>query len=186
MIIIENFLTPEVLSITEEIKKNYKSQDNKRLGWTNATWDPYLFGPSALTFVIPIPELDEYLLPLFEKADPIFKGAKLDTQFCLWGKGSTIPFHNDNHVAFAATVYLNEQWSIEDGGLFLWKDHNTNELLVVNPEYNICVINNLHESHHVSIVNYGAKELRMTLQIWAHVSHVDNNTPLALDVFKYE
>jgi len=186
MLIIENFLTPEALSIAEDIKNNFYKLETRKLGWTNATWDPYLFGPSALTFVVPIPELDEHLLPLFEKADPIFKGAKIDSQFCVWGKGSTIPFHNDNHVAFAATVYLNESWEIEDGGLFLWKDLNTNELLVANPKYNLCVINNLHEPHHVSVVSYGAKQFRMTLQIWAHVNHEGDNLPLDLDIFKYE
>jgi len=186
MIIVDNFLTPEVIDIVEDIKKNFNSKDKKRLGWTNSVWDEYLYSSSALTFVTPASELDKYLLPLFEKADPMFKNAQIDTQFCLWGKGSTIPFHNDSHVAFAATVYLNEKWNIEDGGLFLWRDNNTNELLVVNPEYNICVINNLRESHHVSVVSYGAKQFRMTLQIWAHVSDDTKDVPTDTTAFNYE
>jgi hypothetical protein len=186
MIVINNFLTAEALSIVDDIKKNISDKEKKRLGWTNAVWDEYLHGPSALTFVVPIPELDKYLLPLFEKADPIFKNAKIDTQFCLWGKGSTIPFHNDSHVSFAATVYLNEKWEVEDGGLFLWKDINTNELLVVNPEYNVCVINNLHELHHVSVVSYGAKQFRMTLQIWASASEDAKDVPMGNATFNYE
>jgi hypothetical protein len=184
MIIVENFLTPEAISIVEEVKRTYNSKENKRLGWTNAVWDPYLHGPSALTFVMPMPELDKHLKPLFEKADPIFKDTIIDTQFCIWGKGSTIPFHNDSHVAFAATVYLNDEWNVEDGGLFLWRDHNTDELLVVNPEYNVCVINNLHELHHVSVVSYGAMQYRMTLQIWANFK--ENDVPIGTDVFNYE
>lgn len=186
MIILENFLTPEAISIVNDIKKNCQDKEKKRLGWTNAIWDEYLHSPSALTFVIPVPELDKILLPLFQKADPMFKDAVIDTQFCLWGKGSTIPFHNDSHVSFAATVYLNEKWPIEDGGLFLWKDNNTNELLVVSPEYNVCVINNLHEAHHVSVVSYAAKQYRMTLQIWASVRGDANDIPLGTNVFNYE
>jgi Rps23 Pro-64 3,4-dihydroxylase Tpa1-like proline 4-hydroxylase len=184
MIIVENFLTSEAINIVEDIKKSYNSKEQKRLGWTNATWDPYLHGPSALTYVIPIPELDKHLKPIFEEIDPAFKDAVIDTQFCIWGKGSTIPFHNDSHVAFAATVYLNEKWAVEDGGLFLWRDQITNELLVVSPEYNTGVINNLHELHHVSVVSYGATQYRMTLQIWAHFK--ENDVPIGSNIFNYE
>jgi hypothetical protein len=185
MIVINNFLTPEAISIVDVIKKNLYNKEQKMLGWTNTIWDEYLYGPSALIFVVPTPELDKHILPLFEKADPIFKNARIDTQFCVWGKGSTIPFHNDSHVAFAATVYLNEKWEVEDGGLFLWRDINTNELLVVSPEYNVCVINNLHESHHVSVVSHGAKQFRMTLQIWAHVGDDAKDVPIDNNTFNY-
>jgi Rps23 Pro-64 3,4-dihydroxylase Tpa1-like proline 4-hydroxylase len=186
MIVISNFLTPEIITIVDNIKKNFNSKETKMLGWTNAIWDENLYRSSALTFVVPVPELDNYLQPLFEKADPIFKNARIDTQFCLWGKGSTIPFHNDSHVAFAATVYLNEKWDVEDGGLFLWRDSNTGELLVVSPEYNVCVINNLRELHHVSVVSYGAKQFRMTLQIWAHVKDDTKDVPPEANTFIYE
>lgn len=186
MIIIENFLNSEVLDIVNDIKNTYNNKSSaKRLGWTNTVWDPYLYGSSALTFVVPIPELDEHLAPLFEKADPTFKNCKIDTQFCVWGKGSTIPFHNDQHVKFAATVYLNDEWKIEDGGLFLWKDSGSNELLVVSPEFNVCVINNLHEPHHVSVVSYTSTQLRMTLQIWAHSDENANDVPVDNNVFNY-
>jgi hypothetical protein len=184
MIIVDDFLNTEALSIVEDMKKNFNSRTNKKLGWTNAIWDPHLHGTSALTFVIPMPELDKHLKPLFEKADPIFKDTNIDTQFCVWGKGSTIPFHNDSHVPYAATVYLNDEWNIEDGGLFLWQDYNTHELLVLNPKYNVCVINNLHEPHHVSVVSYGATQYRMTLQIWANFK--DNEVPMGTNIFNYE
>jgi len=85
MIIIENFLNPEALNIAEHIKNNFYKLENKRLGWTDATWNPYLLVLSALTFVILILEIDEYLLFLFEKAYP-FQGAKIDSQFCVWVK----------------------------------------------------------------------------------------------------
>lgn len=185
MIIIENFLNSEVLDIVTDIKKTYSNQNTKRLGWTNLTWDPYLHGNSALTFVIPISELNEHIAPLFAKADPAFKDSTIDTQFCVWGKGSSIPFHNDQHVQFAATVYLNDNWQVEDGGLFLWKDRNTNELLVVSPEYNMCVINDLHEAHHVSVVSYTSTQPRITLQIWAHNKDNYNDVPFGNKLFNY-
>jgi Rps23 Pro-64 3,4-dihydroxylase Tpa1-like proline 4-hydroxylase len=180
MIIVENFLSPNVLKVVEEIKKNFNSKGpDKRLGWTNAIWEPYLQQNSALTFVVPVPELDESLQLLFGEIDPKFKDVKIDTQFCVWGKGTTIPFHHDNHVAFAATIYLNEEWRIEDGGLFIWKTYDKDQLRVVSPEYNLCVINDIHEAHHVSVINYGAEQLRLTLQIWAHCdpeeAELDNN-----------
>lgn len=184
MILVDNFLPKETFDLVDKIVESRSSRDpeTKRMGWTNLIWDTKLQKNSSLTFVVPTPELNDTLSKLFAKVDKKFEGVPLESQFCVWGRGSTIPFHNDQHVAFGATIYLNKNWNIEDGGLFLWKDHNTHELFVVNPVYNLCVINDLHEEHHVSVVNYAVDTPRLTLQVWAGVNEeIMEGTDISVD-----
>ena len=165
MLVINNFLPDEVLKVVQLTVDSWKS--SKRLGWTNMSWDPNLQLKSALVFVTPFDELNSTFEKLFKEKDPSLDNVFINTQFCVWGPGSTIPFHDDHHVKFAATVYLNQAWRIEDGGLFIWVNRHTGKLEVIPPTYNMCVINNEQESHHVTNTSFAPDQMRITLQIWA-------------------
>jgi len=165
MLIINNFLPDDVLRVVQLTVDSWKS--SKRLGWTNMSWDPNLQKKSALVFVTPFDELNETMIKLFSERFPSLSNCIVNTQFCVWGPGTTIPFHDDHHVKFAATIYLNQNWRIEDGGLFIWINKTTRKLEVVPPTYNMCVINNDQEEHHVTNTSYSADQMRITLQIWA-------------------
>jgi Rps23 Pro-64 3,4-dihydroxylase Tpa1-like proline 4-hydroxylase len=81
-------------------------------------------------------------------------------QYCRWGRDTGINPHSDERYLLGATLYLNETWQQEWGGLFMCKD-------TVVPQYNLLVINDRQENHCVSRIKPQAPYERITLQIWA-------------------
>jgi hypothetical protein len=52
----------------------------------------------------------------------------------LFTRNSFIPWHDDAKYKYTATVYLNESWNVDLGGLFLYEDEGN--LKCVMPKYN--------------------------------------------------
>lgn len=94
--------------------------------------------------------------------------SKFTSMFYIWQKGSAISNHNDYSYKFGATIYLNENWDIDDGGIFLWrrKTDNPSAWHAVVPTFNFMVVNNESEDHLVTPVNVNAEQ-RVTIQIFA-------------------
>ena len=84
----------------------------------------------------------------------------------LWYPYSGIAWHNDGKYVFGATLYLNQEWDLNSGGIFLYMDSKTGEMKGHMPEQNTMVINDEEELHCVTTVNPAIPEPRMTLQIW--------------------
>lgn len=165
MLVIKNFFDEKLL---QDVVNFYKtaSMETVRVGHTNIAWSKGVVGHSALNYVIPAPQFREPVRNIFNKLGDRFNSKKISTNVVVFGKGCYIPFHDDHSYHFAATLYLNDKWNIEDGGLFIYKDKPTNEYKVIVPEKNMCVINTEKEVHHVSMVNYFASQNRITMQIW--------------------
>lgn len=89
-------------------------------------------------------------------------------QFYIWQQNAGISSHTDGQYKFGATIYLNKQWDIDDGGFFIWKNKETEELKVLSPERNTMVLNSDRETHLVTPVASNCKELRHTIQIWGY------------------
>ena len=85
--------------------------------------------------------------------------------FYVWGRGSFIPFHNDGVHEAASSIYLNDIWDPDDGGLFLWRDE-LNNLNVIEPEYNKMIFNSNKISHSVTMITPFSEQLRYTVQIF--------------------
>lgn len=80
-------------------------------------------------------------------------------QYTLWHKNSGLAKHRDPHWGLAATLYLNESWFSEWGGLLTWEDH------AYVPKFNSIVINDKNKEHWVTKVS--TDETRITAQCWA-------------------
>ena len=91
---------------------------------------------------------------------------KLYQQIYVWPRGSGISAHDDGNKKFGATIYLNNDWQLDFGGLFVWQDKESNELKVRVPEYNSMVLNNNEELHLVTPVAFNCPAMRHTVQIW--------------------
>ena len=101
------------------------------------------------------------------KEIPEFKNVKIkNTAFNLyfWDRGSYIPFHSDKGNKFSATIYLNDVWDENDGGIFLYKQNN--EIKGILPEYNKIIVNNKFLEHSVSMIVPTAEHPRVTMQIF--------------------
>lgn len=89
----------------------------------------------------------------------------LHIQHYLWHKYSGINMHDDSGHRFGATLYLNREWDIAYGGVFIWKDDN-GELRAISPEFNTMVVNAKKHHHMVSMVSPLAPVMRYSIQIW--------------------
>jgi hypothetical protein len=87
----------------------------------------------------------------------------------IWTPGSYIPMHEDgysdtNRKVF--TAYLNQKWSIEDGGLFHYLDKSDNQWKSVVPEQGLLVYNDNNEKHYTT-VSHGGK-IRFSIQMFGY------------------
>ena len=101
------------------------------------------------------------------KAMPEFKNVKIKNtayNLYIWDRGSYIPFHSDKGNKFSATIYLNDVWDENDGGIFLYKENN--EIKAILPEYNKIIVNNKFLEHSVSMIVPTAEHPRVTMQIF--------------------
>jgi len=84
-------------------------------------------------------------------------------QYHIWPVNSAISQHKDNSHKFGITIYLDQNWDIDNGGLFVYKNKHTEEYHAVVPTYNTMVLNDEDEDHLVTPVVNGE---RHTIQIW--------------------
>ena len=97
------------------------------------------------------------------------KDSDVFVKFNVWQRLSGIALHDDGHVKNACTLYLNEEWDENDGGIFLWKKDPSHKVFIgCSPVYNQLIVNSKHEWHKVSLISPLAKQDRYTLQIWEH------------------
>lgn len=178
MLIIENFFDEGSLEVCEQkIERFLKGTE---FGWTSLSWSEELVKDSAIIFIMDFPDLNEYISNKLCEIDDYLKNAQLNIQMCVWGAGSKINFHSDDHKKFAATIYLNKEWDLVDGGLFQYIDKNTNQLITHPPFYNSCIINTHHEPHQVTQIGYYVNKLRFTVQVWGSENPENQiNTDLA-------
>jgi hypothetical protein len=82
-----------------------------------------------------------------------------------WSRLSYIPWHNDPLHPLAISVYLNDVWDPDWGGLFLCRDE-TGSIRGHAPKFNTGVKNAGHVLHATTMVAPDAASPRLTLQIF--------------------
>tara|TARA_Y100000004_G_scaffold194644_1_gene259734 strand:- start:709 stop:1206 length:498 start_codon:yes stop_codon:yes gene_type:complete len=106
-------------------------------------------------------DLKNLILECISTYVPPYREAEV--QLYAWHKGSGISVHDDGG-RYGCTIYLNENWDVNWGGLFVW--HDGEELRAHCPTYNTMVLNTLSEDHFVTQVSNLCPEIRYTIQIW--------------------
>lgn len=140
-------------------------------GWkTNYSWHSGIIGSSHVALSRAY-DLDTKILILnnliknniIPESDPI-NYAVLNYA---WTKLSYIPWHNDSNSKQTITIYLNDNWDEDWGGLFLYKDNG--EIKGISPKPNRCVKNTGDLMHTVTPVYLNAPGCRVTVQIFSDV-----------------
>lgn len=106
-------------------------------------------------------EMKQYLPERIKK-----KTIRGDAQICVWDRLAALSSHNDEKYTFAATIYLNKEWHIDNGGLFVWKKKGEKTLRAYVPQSNSAVINDNDEMHLVTPVSAFTHEPRYSIQLW--------------------
>ena len=99
-----------------------------------------------------------------ELIDIIPDGGNLELKYNIWHPNSGISWHNDGKYRYGFTLYLNQTWDIDWGGVFMWEDNLSDEYKMFPPEYNCLVLNDSKEYHAVSIISPTANCYRLTIQ----------------------
>ena len=126
---------------------------------TSHCWDNSIKLNTSPISILELP--DEFTAPIQKK----FKAHISRPMFYLSAASSYISWHNDGDYDFTATIYLNEKWDINFGGLFLYGDTKKNMIHGVPPRFNQCIINHGGVPHSISITTPEAP-WRYTLQIF--------------------
>jgi len=169
MIIIDDFLPEKCMTDIENIVTNrILCQPNQALrGWTNLTWADRLKNNSSLIWIAEIadyPEIIKAIDTVLDQRHILPEARPVRYQICAWYRGSSLPWHIDEHASFSATLHLRD-WDVQHGGLFFWRDPK-GVLQVTEPKRNRCVVVDKQEQHMVSQVTYDAPGPRFTIQIW--------------------
>lgn len=124
-------------------------------------------GSYAPVLILPIPEYRDYLMRKYQSLDPIFNEYTNLTCFMhIWLPGSQIQFHHDasdDNPRLSSTIYINESWNWNWGGLFLY-DHPTLGQGWVYPHPNSMIWFKPPIYHATTMVNNNAEFPRLSIQ----------------------
>ena len=159
---------------TQYIKDKISQKDASSFCWKLSTfsWSSNLTrGILGQCNITPAPEdlkieIVESLKNIYPQID-IFD---IFVSFYVWGRLSGINWHSDEKYDGGITIYLNEYWDYDWGGIFLWKDEKYNEINGLIPTKNTLVFNDMKEIHYVTPINPLCQEPRMTIQIFIEKS----------------
>ena len=155
----ESFIYNLVTNIIKE------SQQYKTSWKSNINWGENIVKGSSLVLAYEIKEQElNYIKSKFIELDSKFKNKEIVGHFYIWTRGSNIPMHNDSNYEYGCTIYLNKNWDIDWGGLYIWQEDN--KLNIEKPEFNKLIINKGNTRHGTTLLNYNIPEERLTLQIF--------------------
>jgi|TARA_R110000824_G_C14885170_1_gene643858 Rps23 Pro-64 3,4-dihydroxylase Tpa1-like proline 4-hydroxylase len=128
-------------------------------------WDKTIIRDSARVDIFHLSDtpFKAEVIKCFENYVDINKYSTSYVNYYKWLPGSFIPFHTDGFYRLSSTIYLNEHWDKDYGGLFLYEKNN--EIRGFVPKYNHAVINTNTLWHSTSIISANAPK-RETLQIF--------------------
>jgi len=161
--VVHDILPPNLITA---LKLVVHSRKNEFKWKTNLGRQSVLQRKSSQVAIFNLSDTDFHstLIKIYEKhigtKDCIF-----NMTYCIWHNGSYIPFHVDsyNDVYYGSTIYLNDNWDKNYGGLYIYEDKDT--LKAICPKYNLGIINSSKLLHATSIISNDAP-LRETIQFF--------------------
>ena len=160
IIFIKDFLPEDlILQIKKYIYRERPQTSN------HSSWNQKIIKDSARVeiFRLSDTEFKEQIINCYSNYFNVNTYTTTYVNYYKWLPGSFIPFHNDESSSLASTIYLNEFWDKDYGGLFLYEEEQ--EIKGYVPKYNSAVINKNNVSHSTSIISPTAPK-RETLQIF--------------------
>jgi len=170
MKIYEDVLPPKLLKKCIEELKSF--QQSEVWGISNFFWQEELqVGLVGNVSTTPLPE--ESALKIHEVLNKYFSkmGSNYEVtyQYYIWNKMAGIASHDDGNYGAGATLYLNETWDPNWGGLFVWQDKDEKKGYKFNaicPKQNMLIINDECEWHLVTSTSPTIPHTRITIQMW--------------------
>jgi Rps23 Pro-64 3,4-dihydroxylase Tpa1-like proline 4-hydroxylase len=134
---------------------------------SNFHWDSSIVRASQVVLVRDCDETLSKLILSKLAQKSIIDNYQYDVMNYVWTKLSYIPWHSDGHRKHAITVYLNEDWDEDWGGVFLYKDANTEQIKGYAPQFNTAIKHDGGIEHATTMITTDAACLRVTLQLFS-------------------
>jgi hypothetical protein len=135
-------------------------------GRSSYHWEPSVRKSSAVVLVRDYhPVLSKLILERMMDRGMI-EHAEYEVMNFAWTRLSYLPWHNDRKKEEALTIYLNDKWELDWGGLFLYKDEEE-QIRAYAPKFNCGLRNDNNILHATTLIGLDAPEPRFTLQIFS-------------------
>lgn len=154
---------PDFFFVKEVCDKAYESGDYME----NGIWGENIRGNSKPVHIHPITckniqGIVKKNLELYD-IEPLNKNVIKGMMFYYWSEGSYIPWHTDENHSAGLTIYMNDTWNYQNGGLFLYNDNDEINTLIPSRNKGVLQVGGI--DHSTTIVRKGSK-VRKTLQIF--------------------
>jgi len=161
-------------SVIDNIRNYLESNLDKPIWTSSSFWQEELIRSSSIISICNVNDkgiVDSVKNTIENILDVNFD--ELDFEFVcqlyLWSRMSYITWHDDKTYPYNGTIYLNKDWNMNDGGIFLWMDNQTQEIKGIEPLYNTMVVNSHSDndpcnSHCVTSIVPDVLESRITIQ----------------------
>jgi hypothetical protein len=138
---------------------------------TNLAWDRQIIKDSGpvIIYFLPHSMVEDIKKELVSLGVLGSLQEQLSAMVYVWTPGSYIPMHEDglsDRDRKVFTAYLNQEWSIEDGGLFHYLDKEDSIWKSIVPEQGLLLYNNNNEKHYTTVSHEG--KIRVSLQMFGY------------------
>ena len=158
-----DFLSNDLLDECQETLKSTIKSATPYFGKTNLCWEYGIVKSSTTITIIEVTEEYSIYIKLKNEIELHIGLIPNRIMFYVWPKLSYIPWHDDNHVKSALTIYLNDFWDEDWGGYFMFK--NNEKIEAIKPKLNLGVHQLGGVTHCVNTVNIDADN-RITIQVF--------------------
>lgn len=137
--------------------------------WTNASWSKEIYAESPAIICMKLPErINNKIINNLKSLD--FLELKENVVFAISANvgtcGSFLGKHSDGENRKAISLYLNKDWGIEDGGIFIWYADASEEWKAIVPEYNLAIYNTENGAPHFTTPVLTKNKFRISLQVF--------------------
>jgi len=103
----------------------------------------------------------------FSQLIEITENSKISICYYIWQANSGLALHDDGNHKVAGTIYFNENWNPNYGGMFIWKESLDDIIFKgISPTKNMFILNDEQQLHMVTPISPNSPDLRVTIQIW--------------------
>lgn len=161
--IYNSFLQEELfIECQEHSLQFYNKKDLLRTNYEY--WGRNVIKDSSIVYIYDLSKNHPLYIKLKETIQIKLKNDKIKgIFFYYWSQNSHIPWHNDATHVGGITIYLNESWDKDSGGLFLFD--NNDIIQGIYPERNLCIQQQGNIEHAVCPTS-SQSEIRYTIQIF--------------------
>lgn len=158
--VIKNFLDPDTFNKVVSYAMN-KWTSSVNSFKTNQHWPQFIIKDSNIILTHDI-EDNDIIKKLSHSLKKVYDYKKInELMIYYYNPGCHIPWHDDAHSNGSVTIYLNDEWDIDHGGLFMYNEGDG--IRAISPEKNMLVFQLGGIPHSVSVLSPRAP-VRVTIQ----------------------